>query len=111
MTSSTSDLKHWQISATVYRDRVEEIHYVTDPARGIRREQRTKVWVVADFLGRGGFGEVHLQRNAEGEGETRAVKRIYTAGANLSDRECEKELSALLEFSKPKVCSEGSVYV
>ena len=31
------------------------------------------------------------------------MKRISTTSATLSNSECEKELKALLEFSKPKV--------
>jgi hypothetical protein len=80
---------------------VEEIHYITDPARNIRRRPQTKVWRIERFLGRGGFAEVRLEKR-EG-GEVRAVKRIPTASENLSINECEKELKALLEFSKPKV--------
>ena len=52
-------------------------------------------------MGRGGFGEVGLEKGTE-DWKARAVKRIPTAGANLSNDECEKELKALLEFSKPK---------
>jgi serine/threonine protein kinase len=94
----------------VYKDRVEEIHYITNPARNIRREQRIKVWRVEQSLGRGGFGEVHLEKNTE-DGKTRAVKRIPTVGADLSDKECEKELKALLEFSKPKVGQRLCMYL
>lgn len=109
--SSKSDLDHWRISATVYKDRVEEQRYITDTARGIRRRQYTKVWYDDELLGRGGFGEVRLQKSetssgsgsGRGDAETRAVKRIPLAGKGWSDRECEKELKALLEFSKPKV--------
>jgi hypothetical protein len=42
------------------------------------------------------------------DGKVRAVKRIITADTDLSNDECEKELKALLEFSKPKasqICS------
>jgi serine/threonine protein kinase len=97
-----SDVEHWRINATVYKDRVEEVHYITDPRRNIRREQHTLVWQVVQSLGRGGFGEVRLERNTE-DGKERAVKRIPTVGTDLSNDECEKELKALLEFSKPKV--------
>jgi hypothetical protein len=99
--TSKSDIEHWQINATVYKDRVEEIHYITDPARNIRRKPQTKVWQVERLLGRGGFGEVRLEKNTE-DGRVRAVKRITTS-TTLSSSECEKELKALLEFSKPKV--------
>jgi serine/threonine protein kinase len=101
MMTSTSDIDHWQINATVYKDRVEETHYITDPARNIRRRPHTKVWKVEQVLGHGGFGEVRLEKNTE-DGKARAVKRIVVAGTNLSINECEKELKALLEFSKPK---------
>lgn len=100
--TAKSDVEHWQIDATVYKDRVEEIHYITDPTRNIRRRPHTKVWKVERPLGRGGFGEVRLEKNIE-DGEVRAVKRIATAGTDLSSDEYEKELKALLEFSKPKV--------
>jgi serine/threonine protein kinase len=101
MMTARSDIEHRQINATVYKDRVEEIHYMTDPARNIRRRPQIKVWKVERFLGRGGFGEVRLEKSTE-DGKARAVKRIPTAGANLSIEECERELKALLEFSKPK---------
>jgi hypothetical protein len=97
----SSDIEHWHINATVYKDRVEEIHYISDPARNVRRRPQTKVWQVERFLGRGGFGEVRLERNT-GDGKARAVKRITTTGTTLSNSECEEELKALLEFSKPK---------
>jgi hypothetical protein len=99
-----SDIEHWYINATVYKDRVEEIHYITDPARNIRRRPQTRVWQVEKSLGRGGFGEVRLEKSKE-DGKARAVKRIATTSTTLSNSECEKELKALLEFSKRKVMS------
>ena len=99
-----SDIEHCYINATVYKDRVEEIHYITDPARNIRRRPQTRVWQVERSLGRGGFGEVRLEKSKE-DGKARAVKRIVTASTTLSNSECEKELKALLEFSKRKASS------
>jgi serine/threonine protein kinase len=101
MMPSKSDVEHWQINATVYKDRVEERHYITDPARNIRRIPQTKIWQVERSLGRGGFGEVRLEKDKE-NGKARADKRIPTTGITLSNNEFEKELKALLEFSKPK---------
>ena len=101
-----TDLDHWEINATVYKDRVEEEHYMTDPSKNIRRRPQTKVWKVQRYLGRGTFGEVRLEKNAE-DGKVRAVKRILTQGTGLSSEECEKEIKALLEFSKPKVSYTG----
>lgn len=95
-----SDIEHWQIDATVYTDRVVEIHYITDSANNIRRRQDKKEWKIERLLGRGGFGEVRLQKNTK-DGKVRAVKRI--ASTYLSNEEYAKELKALLEFSKPKV--------
>ena len=98
----SSDIDHWHLNATVFKDRVEEIHFISDPARNVRRREHKKVWEVERFLGRGSFGEVRLERNKE-DGIARAVKRIATTSMTLSNSECEKELKALLEFSKPKV--------
>ena len=98
----SSDIEHWHINAVVHKDYVEETHYVSDPARNIRRRPETTIWHVERLLGRGGFGEVRLERNKQ-DGRARAVKRIAMMGTNLTNMDCEKELKALLEFSKPKV--------
>jgi serine/threonine protein kinase len=98
----STDLDHWHIDATVFKDRVEEIHFISDPARNVRRRQHKTIWEVERSLGRGGFGEVRLERNRE-DSKTRAVKRIAITGMTLSNSDYEKELEALLEFSKPKV--------
>ncbi|KAH8805450.1 WD40-repeat-containing domain protein [Xylogone sp. PMI_703] len=107
--SAKSDIDHWQINALVYHDRVEEIHYITDPARNIRRKPHTKVWKTERFLGRGGFGEVRLEKNVE-DNKVRAVKKIPIISSALSNDECGKELEALLQFSKPK-SKEAAVFV
>jgi hypothetical protein len=99
----SSYIKHWHLNATVYDDRVEEIYYINDPRRNVRRKAQTRVWQLDKLLGRGGFGDVRLERSREDPGKARAVKRIATASTTLSITECEKELEALLEFSKPKV--------
>jgi len=98
----TSDIDHWCINASVYKDRVEEVHYLSDPKRNVRRMQQIKTWHVAQLIGRGGIGDVRLEINRE-DGEVRAVKRMVMLNQNLSNSEFEKELEALLEFSKPKV--------
>jgi hypothetical protein len=61
----SSDLEHWHIDAKVYDDRVEEIHLISDPVRNIRRQPYVMVWHVEQYLGRGSFGEVRLERNKE----------------------------------------------
>jgi serine/threonine protein kinase len=97
-----TDIDHWKINATVYKDRVEEAHYITDPARNIAPSLQTKVWKVQKYLGRGAFGEVRLEENLAGK-EARAVKRIITESTDLNSEHCEREIKALLEFSKPEV--------
>ena len=52
-------------------------------------------------MGYGSFGEVRLERNQE-DGKERAVKKIKIKSEALRNSEYEKELKALLEFSKPK---------
>lgn len=102
MIASKTDVQHLHINATVYKDRVEEIHYITDPARNIRRRPQTKVWQTERILGYGSFGDVRLKRNIE-DGKERVVKKIRIRSKALSNSEWEKELKALLEFFKPKV--------
>ena len=97
----SSDLEHWYLNATVFKDRIEEVYYISDPTQNIRRKRHNRTWTVERSLGIGGFGEVRLERNKE-DGQVRAVKRIVTADS-LSRDDCERELKALLEFSKPKV--------
>ncbi|KAG8406374.1 hypothetical protein J3458_021209 [Metarhizium acridum] len=106
--ASKSDIEHWHIDTATYDNRVEEIHFVTDPKRNIRRKRQTVVWHFEQLLGRGGFGEVRLERNRKNEA-VRAVKKIAT-GATLSNNDCEKELKAFLEFLKLKYC-EAAVFV
>lgn len=103
----SSELEHWRINATVYKERVEEHSYISDPAKQIRRKLHTRVWHIEQVLGRGGFGEVRLERNKT-DGQVRAVKRITRIGAAVNEMEWERELKALLEFSKPKVTFIGS---
>lgn len=102
MMAAKTDIQHLLVDATVYEDRVEERHYITDPSRNIRRRPYTKVWQTDRILGHGSFGDVRLERNKE-DGKERAVKKIRTMGTSLSSVDFEKELKALLEFSKPKV--------
>ena len=51
---------------------MEEVYYVSDPVRNVRRRRQTRVWKVEQFLGHGSFGQVRLERNHE-DGQVRAV--------------------------------------
>jgi len=98
--SYLSDFEHHQFEAQVYPDFVVQTHYVSDPITGQRRVPKEKVWKVERLLGKGGFGEVRLEVHQE-ENEKRAVKRMWATGSSFK-RQYERELKALLEFSKPK---------
>ncbi|KAH9216174.1 kinase-like domain-containing protein [Leptodontidium sp. 2 PMI_412] len=85
---------------------VVETHSISDASAGKRRVLQTRIWKVERLLGKGGFGEVRLETH---EGGQRAVKRIWATGATFKV-EYERELKALLEFSKPKY-KESAVFV
>lgn len=107
--SYLSDLEHTKIDAQVFHGGViVEKHYVSDPISGRRRVPKTKVWKVERLLGKGTFGEVRLEVNSE-ENKQRAVKRIL-ANDSAFKVSYERELKALLEFSKPKY-KESAVFV
>lgn len=100
--SHVSELDHRRLDATVYPDCVVEVHRISDISRGLRKVPITKIWLTERILGRGTFGEVHLQSQDRQPDNKRAVKVISTQG-RMSDVECKRELTALLEFTKPKV--------
>jgi hypothetical protein len=102
--SHVSDSDHRRLEAIVFPDCVVESHQVSDASRGLRRVQVTKVWRTERVLGRGGFGEVHLQSQDSDKNAKRALKIIPTTGVKkLSLAECQRELTAMIEFAKPKV--------
>jgi hypothetical protein len=100
--SHISDLDHRRLDATVYPDCVVEVHRISDIARGLRKVPVTKAWRIEKILGHGSFGEVQLQVQDREPGSKRAVKVIATKG-RMSTVDCERELTALIEFTKPKV--------
>jgi serine/threonine protein kinase len=107
-----SDLEHHKLNAHVYPGHVIERYFVSDPNKGLRRKQMTTIWKVERQLGKGGSGEVRLEVRTDEQAEEkdrRAVKRIWTSSSNLR-KEYERELKALLEFSKPKY-KEAAVFV
>ena len=99
--SHISDSDHRKLEATILPDCVVESHQITDTARGWRRKQITKLWRTERILGRGGFGEVLLQALDNDTEKKRALKVIR--GVNMTQDECQRELTAMIEFTKPKV--------
>jgi hypothetical protein len=108
--SHVSDFDHGRLDATVYPDCVVEIHRISDIARGLRKVAVTKIWRTERVLGRGTFGEVHLQVQDKNPESKRAVKVIPTSG-RMSNVECERELTALIEFTKPKVSTYAAIHI
>ncbi|RFU30292.1 hypothetical protein B7463_g6070, partial [Scytalidium lignicola] len=106
--SYLSDFEHTKLDAQVYPGGVLQKHYISDPISGQRRVPKTKEWKVERLLGKGSFGEVRLEVHLE-ENERRAVKRIWASGSTFK-MAYERELKALLEFSKPKY-KESAVFV
>jgi hypothetical protein len=100
--SHVSDLDHLRLDATVYPDCVVEVHRISDISRGLRKVAVTKIWRIERVLGRGAFGEVQLQVQDREPEARRAVKVIPTDG-RMSGVDCLRELTALIEFTKPKV--------
>jgi hypothetical protein len=100
--SHVSDFDHRRLDATVYPDCVVEVHQISDIEQGLRKVAVTKIWRTKCVLNRGTFGEVHLQVQDKDPESKRAVKVIPVIGP-MSRAECERELTALIEFTKPKV--------
>jgi hypothetical protein len=107
--SHVSDFDHRRLDATVYPDCVVEVHRISDIAQGLRKAAVTKIWRTECVLGRGAFGEVHLQVQDKDAQSKRALKVIPTRG-RMSSVECERELTALIEFSKPKVSAYHHIH-
>lgn len=100
--SHVTDFDHRRLDAMVYSDCIVEVHRVSDIALGLRKVAVTKIWRTERILGRGAFGEVQLQVQDKDPESKRALKVIPTR-ERMSNAECERELTALIEFTKPKV--------
>ena len=80
---------------------VVEQHIVNNPITGERRVRKERIWRCEQVIVTGAYGQVRLERTLEGPPEVRAVKRLWTNGTKLK-KEYQRELEALVEFSKPK---------
>ena len=102
--SHVSDSDHRRLEAKVFPDHcVVESYEISDASRGLRRVPVTRVWRTERLLGRGGFGEVHLQSQEAEKDVKRALKIIPTRGVKLSHEDFQRELTAMIEFTKPRV--------
>ena len=99
--SHISDSDHRRLEATVLPDCVVESHQISDAAQGLRRVHITKLWRTERVLGHGAFGEVLLQTLDSDTEKKRALKVIR--GVKMTQDECQRELTAMIEFTKPKV--------
>ena len=107
--SHVSDLNHRRLDATFYPNCVVEVHRISDTARGLRKVAVTKIWRTERVLGHGTFGEVQLQVQDKDPESKRAVKVIPTRW-RMDYVECERELTALIEFTKPKVGADTYIF-
>lgn len=99
--SHVSDSDHRRLEVTILPDCIVESHQISDVTRGLRKVQITKVWRTEGVLGRGAFGEVLLQALDNDLEKKRALKVIH--GVKMTPDECQRELTAMIEFTKPKV--------
>ena len=105
MMAHVSDSDHRKIEATILPDCVVESHQISDAARGLRRVQITKLWRTERVLGHGAFGEVLLQSLDNDTEKKRALKVIR--GLGVTQDEFQRELTAMIEFTKPKVLAKS----
>jgi hypothetical protein len=99
--SHISDSDHRKLEATILPDCIVESHQISDAARGLRKVQITKLWRTERVLGYGAFGEVLLQALDNDPEKKRALKVIRRV--KMTQDECQRELTAMIEFTKPKV--------
>ena len=68
--------------------------------------QRSESWEDSGLLGRGGFGDVFLQRCVEGKHihKLRAVKKIARYISQAKQFDYVPELEAIAKFSHKRVC-------
>lgn len=89
---------HFKLEVEIVTDRcTRQVSYVSDPARGVRRQRVVEEWTRDKRIGAGTSGEVFLERNDVGK--VRAVKRMAKPqGGDLSNY--MRELVAMARLSK-----------
>jgi hypothetical protein len=99
--SRISESDHRRIEAIILPDCVGESHQISDAAEGLRRVHVTKLWRTERVLGYGGFSKVLLQALDNDTEKKQALKVIR--GVKMAQAEWQRELTAMIEFTKPKV--------
>jgi hypothetical protein len=103
-----SDSDHRRLEAVVFPNQyIVESYQISEALHGLRRVPLTRIWRTERVLGRGSFGEVYLQSQDNNKDAKRALKMIPTAGRKMSLADCQRELTAMIKFTKSKV---GFVY-
>lgn len=108
--SILTDLDHCKLEAIFpdsSDDQVLHYEYFSDTSRDVSKARVEKRWRRQGCLGRGSYGDVWLEVMDDEPDMKRAVKaiRIKDVWSGV-DVDYTKELKALLEFSKAKVCEK-----
>jgi hypothetical protein len=103
--SGPSDLvQDSRLDTTIRQDGITVHTYLE--AEGIVRQKRSKeYWERERRIGRGGFGQVHLQKciGGKSEGRLRAVKILDKPSKPAVQKDLHAELEALAKFSRERV--------
>lgn len=98
-----------RLETAFFGNTTQHVFYISDPARGRRRQRIEETWQKERRLGRGGFGTVWLERRIQGSNasraEVRAVKEIQKPVGSDDDAVIDYtcELEAVAKFSHSKV--------
>jgi hypothetical protein len=97
---------------TEFRNGITTHSYELSNSRFGRRQEIQRVqWGKGQLIGRGGFGNVLVQKRVgkavEGHPEVRAVKKIFLGERAVHQREYVRELEAIAKFSVARVSSHG----
>jgi hypothetical protein len=80
---------------------------ISNPRAGRRLDIQRVQWAKGKLIGRGGFGDVFVEKRvgnaAEGHPEVRAVKKIFLGERAIDHRAYVRELEAIAKFSLARV--------
>lgn len=103
--SLNSDLVRDSKLDTIFRQDGITVHSFLEPGSRDGLMQRKEYWRRERRIGRGGFGQVHLQKCVKGinEGALRAVKLLDKPHKASVAKDLHSELEALAKFSHERV--------